>query len=289
MSMLQINALARRIASADPDDHEEQAQILGRLREVRNALKRASDTQTQGYLDASILLLNYVVEMGHIGGREIVSVVSRLLASMQADFAARAAAGNHKELPREEEPPALKASPTAARLPGSLQMRLIGDLLLGEVMIKLRYVGPEQVEQALRVQRATGVRFGEALVQTGAATWDQIKLALRYQEENRGNSVLSIKTGVGFAATVESKDVPIASRQLGANSDHLKVLSDVLLGELLVRNGIVTVDQLRLALQRQRSSDMLIGEALIDIGVATEHDIQYALRMQKQIRKRDVS
>ena len=288
MSMLQINALARRIASADPDDHEEQAQILGRLREVRNALKRASDTQTQGYLDASILLLNYVVEMGHIGGREIVSVVSRLLASMQADFAARAAAGNHKELPREEEPPALKASPTAARLPGSLQMRLIGDLLLGEVMIKLRYVGPEQVEQALRVQRATGVRFGEALVQTGAATWDQIKLALRYQEENRGNSVLSINTGVGFAAASERKDAPITSRELGY-SDNLKVLSDVLLGEILVQNGLVTLEQLRLALTRQRANDMLIGEALIDIGAATQHDIEYALRLQKRMHKREDS
>ncbi len=288
MSMLQINALARRIASADPDDHEEQAQILGRLREVRNALKRASDTQTQGYLDASILLLNYVVEMGHIGGREIVSVVSRLLASMQADFAARAAAGNHKELPREEEPPALKASPTAARQPGSLQMRLIGDLLLGEVMIKLRYVGPEQVEQALRVQRATSVRFGEALVQTGAATWDQIKLALRYQEENRGNSVLSINTGVGFAAASERKDAPITSRELGY-SDNLKVLSDVLLGEILVQNGLVTLEQLRLALTRQRANDMLIGEALIDIGAATPHDIEYALRLQKRMHKREDS
>ena len=94
--------------------------------------------------------------MGHIGGREIVSVVSRLLASMQEDFALRTAAGNYKEPPREEEPPALKASASAVRLPGSLQMRLIGDLLLGEVMIKLRHVGPDQVEQALRVQRATG-------------------------------------------------------------------------------------------------------------------------------------
>ena len=290
MSMLQISALARRIACSNPEDTGEQQQILERLQEVRKMLKRASDHDTQAYLDAAIMMVNYVTEMGHIGGREILTVVSQLLGSLQREYAEKAASGGAKQEPEAAKPKEPKGLTLAGRpdVASSLHMRLIGDLLLGEVMVKLRYIRPETIEEALKIQRATGVRFGEALVQTGQATWNQVKAALRYQEENRNRPSGAIEPVEGFhAAGPSTKGISLDISSAAAEPDapQMEVLSQVLLGEILVQNGIISQDQLQQGLRHQRSSGKKIGEALIDIGVARQNDIEYALRMQAQMRK----
>lgn len=59
------------------------------------------------------------------------------------------------------------------------------DALLGEILVQLGTISPEQMEQALEVQRASGIRIGEALVQLGAARWTDVESAVRTQNELR--------------------------------------------------------------------------------------------------------
>ena len=53
-----------------------------------------------------------------------------------------------------------------------------------------------------------------------------------------------------------------------------------LLGEILIRRGLISKDQLVQALQAQRQEPKLIGDILIDQGVVQEIDIVVALIMQ---------
>ena len=52
------------------------------------------------------------------------------------------------------------------------------------------------------------------------------------------------------------------------------------LGEILLRNGILSKEQLRMALDLQRREGGLLGEILIKLGYVNEHDIVQALTVQ---------
>jgi len=326
----QLSSLARRIAESDPANAHEQRQILWRLKDERDKLESAGAHADQAYLDAAITLISYVIEMGHIGGGEILEIAARVLSSMQPELegevaAADAAAARPANRPQtvklklregeaphlrlaterppgwlrakdvkggpgstaEDEPPALRPS-GGQKGTSNILTRLIGDLLLGEVMIRRRYVTPEQVERALRIQRASGVRFGEALVQSGAATWSQVEQALRYQAQNKTKPADSMGAELSEQDDLP-KGIPLNSNtsraSLPAVVDHLDVLSSVLLGQILVQNGIVTMYELQLGLRYQKKHGGRIGEALIAIGVATQRDINFGLRVQARMRR----
>lgn len=57
------------------------------------------------------------------------------------------------------------------------------------------------------------------------------------------------------------------------------------LGDLLIENGKITFDQLKEALERQKTSGKRLGEILIDSGVITEEDIISTLEIQLGIRR----
>jgi len=52
------------------------------------------------------------------------------------------------------------------------------------------------------------------------------------------------------------------------------------LGELLVERGLITVEQLEEALNKQRQKGGLIGEILVDMGLVKEEDIAQTLTAQ---------
>ena len=329
MTTSQISSLARQIAESDPANAHEQRQILWRLKDVRDKLEPSVAHEDQAYLDAAITLVNYVVEMGHIGGIEILEVAARVLSSMQPESGEaaggkgttpdppgarptpvklkmregepphlrlategppgprKAPAAKARQRPTAEEPPGLRPS-TPAKGSDGILTRLIGDLLLGEVMIRLHFVTPEQVERALRIQRASGVRFGEALVQSGAASWRQVEQALRYQVKHRSKPAGAMGAEIGTQDESLPKGIPLNSSTSRAALppvvDHLDVLSGVLLGQILVQNGIVTMYELQLGLRYQKKHGGRIGEALIAVGVATQRDINFGLRVQARMR-----
>lgn len=57
------------------------------------------------------------------------------------------------------------------------------------------------------------------------------------------------------------------------------------LGDLLIENGKITYDQLKEALEKQKTSGKRLGELLIDSGVITEEDIISTLEIQLGIRR----
>jgi hypothetical protein len=53
--------------------------------------------------------------------------------------------------------------------------------LIGEIFVQLGFTTPDKVAAALKIQRATGLRLGEALAEMGAVTWDQVRQAVEAQ------------------------------------------------------------------------------------------------------------
>jgi hypothetical protein len=68
-----------------------------------------------------------------------------------------------------------------------LKLALRDGQRLGELLIKMTMLTPEQVEEAVKVQRNTGQRLGEALLQMRLLTPDMLESALRVQKTKRAS------------------------------------------------------------------------------------------------------
>ena len=64
-------------------------------------------------------------------------------------------------------------------------LRLMSDVLLGEILIERGIISKQQLEHGLSTQRATGMRIGEALVNHGFCGWDQVEMGIRIQGQRR--------------------------------------------------------------------------------------------------------
>lgn len=107
----------------------------------------------------------------------------------------------------QEPPPALASGPESVRSPLRMadparaglggaprgpqgpapapDLPAFTDLLLGEMLLKREKIDEAQLESALAIQRATGKRVGEALVQIGAIGWKDLDIAIRQQRKAR--------------------------------------------------------------------------------------------------------
>jgi type IV pilus assembly protein PilB len=61
---------------------------------------------------------------------------------------------------------------------------------------------------------------------------------------------------------------------------HLKRISNKHLGELLIERGVITHEQLKIAMDYQKEHSGLLGEVLVELKFATEKDIAQALTAQ---------
>jgi len=134
----------------------------------------------------------------------------------------------------------------------------LNDMMLGEVMVQLGFVKKGEVDTALRRMADYGQRFGEALIEIGAATAEDVAQGISLQR------LLS----QGAQNAQESK------------FERANVLHGILLGEILVLMGRITRDQLKQGLEHQSLIGSRIGEALVELRFINWKDLDEAIRIQ---------
>lgn len=302
MSVPEINELARRIARSDAEDAGEQRTIRQLLATLRDRVQGEKAHDVRLRLDSALLLTEYLGQMDGVGGDEILRIVSRLVASMDPYFSPgvtlrkqrddasapemeqRGSVPNgpirlERQLANHEQIMRALASESddGTHAPRQLTQEdeeehgLISDMLLGEILVQFGTINTTQVLQALELQQS-GVRFGDALIQLGAATRGDIQGAIAYQE-NLGKEDNSARPAPGAPLPVVS---PLRS--------ELKLVSDMMLGDLLVRMGKITPEQLEQGLRAQRATGVRIGEALVQMRATTWKDVEEGLRIQSERR-----
>ena len=317
MPASKLNDLATRILRSNPVDDGEQKRILRMLNEVRDSVRWSSEQQpVVEYLDAATLLISYLAHMGQIGGSEIRSVVARLIetaakvvtdgpGAVQSDAAHEAAQAAAVAL----DETFLGQPETSDSTPTSTSVRVISDMLLGEIMVRMGHLQSDQIDMALEVQRQTGLKFGEALVKLGLVTWEQVQAGLRYQDGCRQvvENFADTRTQGGASHEQQAvnpigapKELELGKPQLelaasqpqsldvaGSKSElgSLRLMSDVLLGEILIERGIISKAQLEQGLSTQRATGMRIGEALVNLGFCGWDKVEMGIRLQSQRRK----
>lgn len=276
MNVPEIAELARRIARSDPEDAAEQKtlrQLLAALRE-RVQGEKAHDVRLR--LDSALLLTEYMATLGAGGGGEILRIVSRLIASLETFFnpavTIRKPRGGEEPLEGLLARRAEEEAETKLDGPSQDEQALVSDMLLGEILVQFGTINSTQVCQALELQNERNIRFGEALIELGAATRADVMSAIACQDTMRREA--------GGKAAPPSAALP-SFRPLRRD---LKLVTDMLLGDLLVRMGKITPEQLEKGLRAHRATGVRIGEALVQMGATTWKAVEEAMRIQSERR-----
>ena len=174
-------------------------------------------------------------------------------------------------------------APTPARNADVTQhadLRMTQEFLLGTILLQAGVISPESLSRSLQLHTSSGMALGQCLVQLGAVSPEQIANAVAYQDRLREEQRTTRVEAEARPAQVRG-DLRLSGKQRG----FVQSINAQVLGEVLIRLGSITREQLERALQLQRAANVHVGEALVETGAASWDQIKKALEVQRQLRR----
>lgn len=270
-----IKTLVKRIADTRPVQTARRQALFSELRALRGDLdERSAPDQARG-LDAALLLMEFMSRSDDVATAETLQIVASLV-GMIDEHSVRAASAPaplpaRREAPRQGE----------AEVAEHPDLRLTQEFLLGSILVQAGVVSPESLSRALQLNASSGRALGQCLIQLGAATSEQIESAITYQDRMREEERATHATQPREVRSGERSGLRLTPKQKGfAQSLHSQVL-----GEVLIRLGAITREQLEKALQLQRAASLHVGEALVESGATGWDQVKRALEVQRQLRR----
>jgi hypothetical protein len=141
---------------------------------------------------------------------------------------------------------------------------------LGELLVMRGLLGDEDVTSALADQRRTKRRLGQILVERGLISGAALDSTLA---EQAGGFIPEHGFGAGLREALEEQRQQRIRRQRARRRP---------LGQVLVRQGHVTDEQINRALAEQAKTGKLIGEILVDRGLVSPPVVSRALEEQSE-------
>jgi hypothetical protein len=276
MSATVIQSLAERLERSDPANAGEQREVFERIRELRSAFDGPLDPESQRCLEAASMLVAYLARMGTLAGEDVRAIAVRLLRCAADAEAGVGTSALRAAAPGRPTPVVLKLGSKPHETPAPAERSatdLVGDMMLGQILLQRGHILEEHIHQAIKVQRTTQMRIGDIFVKIGACSRAQVADALGYQA-----SIRRVRENLG--EPLGEKLGKTDTRGIG-----LKLVGEAMLGEILIERGIITRSQLERALDVQRQTGARIGEALVQLGATSMEQIEQALRIQSRERR----
>lgn len=268
-----IRTLVKRISETRPVQIARRETLLSDLRALRRDIDEASAPEQVRSLDAALLLMEFMSRSQDVATAETLSIVASLVGTVNEHLLRAPSAPQ----PRLGAPAQLRALPQDD-VAQHQDLRMTHEFLLGSVLLQAGVISSDSLSRALQLHTSSGMALGQCLIQLGAATPEQIAGAVAYQDRLREEE-RSTRTGPERSAP--KGDLRLTPKnKVFVQSVHTQVL-----GEVLIRLGSITREQLERALQLQRAANVHIGEALVESGAASWEQIKKALDVQRQLRR----
>lgn len=261
-----IPELVKRIQETRPVQSARRQSILEELKQIRHAFDAEAAPDQAHNLDAALLLMEFMSRSEKVATAETLSIVATLVSAVSPQHV--------RELSRV----GATNGPSAPGHPGGevdthSDLRLSQEFLLGSLLVQSNVISPDSLSRALHLHTSTGLPLGKCLIKLGAATPEQIDHALEFQDRVRDDDKASHHEP-------RHLEMRISPQQRGfVMSFHAQVL-----GEVMIRLGMISREQLEKALRVQRAADLHLGAALVESGAATWAQVRRALEVQKQLR-----
>ncbi len=158
---------------------------------------------------------------------------------------------------------------------GAIVSEFIRPRLLGEILVEMNVVTEAQLRMVLDEQRSTASeeKIGDTLLRLGLVTTNQLFQALESQLVRKGPSLGSIVLELPEQKTKVTNDRKSSASEFFKSS---------LLGQLLIREGLVSEQDLRTALEEQQKNNdgERLGDILVRLGTVKPSDLFLALERQ---------
>lgn len=278
-----IQHLARRISQIRSIDRTGKLQLARELRAARGRMYASAPQVAIDLVEALAMLMAFLASADEVPSEALQTV-------------ARLTAGLDERLFSPPLPDPAQQVPTG---PAGLDP----SSRIGEILVHLGIITPEQLDEALRIHKVWHLPLGACAEKLGFATGAQIARALELQARLRAGAAAhaplpAAQASPSFApaGTVAAAHAPASSPgslTLGAPPPRRSELKlelrergkVQLLGELLLDQGHITKEQLDYALKMQRAAGLRLGEALIQLGYASRDQVKQALLLQDKLRK----
>ncbi len=142
-------------------------------------------------------------------------------------------------------------------------------LKLGNLLVAAEIITPDQLEKALAYQVANGGRVGEALVKTKCLTDDMLGFFLSVQKVLDENYLSNDKSQVLIHGLVDNGGMSF--------------------GLVLYSGGLISKQQLKLALELKEKEGCMTGEALMRLGFINQTTLNAILKIQEISREHGVT
>ena len=269
-----IRTLVKRISETRPVQSARRMTLLQELRALRGDIDAEAAPDQAHSLDAALLLLEFMNRSEDVATADTLQIVASLVGTLDESLVRKA----------EGRPHQLRKVPSHD-VAEHTDLRLTQEFLLGSILVQAGVISPESLARALQLHASSRQALGQCLVQLGAVTPEQIASAVAYQdrlrEDERAVRPEPARPTPTPPQSHTSLEMQLSAKQRGfVRSMHAQVL-----GEVLIRLGTITREQLERALQVQRAASVHIGEALVETGAATWDQIRKGLEVQKQLRR----
>jgi cellulose synthase/poly-beta-1,6-N-acetylglucosamine synthase-like glycosyltransferase len=157
---------------------------------------------------------------------------------------------------------------TSSQLDDALKEQREHGGRLGSILVSLGYVSARDIDETIPAPPPT--RLGERLVDNRAITAEQLKYALKYQEDN-GGLLGEILVSLGYTTKeIIEQNLLVLNRRIP-------------IGELLVQNNEISPQQLQKALNFQKISDGPLGDIILSLKMVSPDTLYRYLANQNCI------
>ena len=125
--------------------------------------------------------------------------------------------------------------------------------LLGQILVDGDFISPQELEAALKSQKEADNKLGEILVRMDSLNPMELKATLSVQRD-----LSSLESSLKAAAGIRER-----------------------LGQLLLKATRITPDQLDTSLREQRNSGKPLGEVLVRLGLLSKNELRAVLTFQR--------
>ena len=190
---------------------------------------------------------------------------------------------------------------TRAQLDEALAVQKERGGFLGDIIVETKAIAPEMLDAYLAIQRemrdtaqvegesAGAPRIGTILTDSGLITPVQLEAALAFQAQHNvllgeaiiATHIMPMELLKSFLDVQKVLDMNYVSR------DSAKHLIEGLLssradslGSILYNGGLISAQQLKVALEKQQQTGLYIGRTLVDLGFLTPQALDVILEFQ---------
>ncbi len=159
---------------------------------------------------------------------------------------------------------------------------------IGDLLTRAGVLRKQDLQEAIDISEDTGQMIGKVLIMSGFISKEDLQAAVEAQSLVRDGN-LEFELALLAIATCSRERLLFdqALDQLGWHAEQK--FPSARLGDLLVSSGIISVDQLGIALEEVRESIAPLGAVLIEQKVISREILDDALSVQVEIRNSKIS